>query len=80
MQFTDTARWCDVARINDNGIDREMTADEKAAHDAWAKIAEEEQAAYLAQIAAQQAARQSVIAKLAALGLTEAEIAALLGA
>ena len=68
-----------MTRINDNGVDRDMTADEKAAHDAWAKIAKEEQAAYLAQIAAQQAARQSAMAKLANLGLTESEIKALVG-
>ena len=68
-----------MTRINDNGVDRDMTADEKAAHEAWAKIAEEEQAAYLAQIAAQQAARKSAMAKLADLGLTESEIKALVG-
>lgn len=68
-----------MTRINDNGVDRDMTADEKAAHEAWAKTAEQEQAAYLAQIAAQQAARKSAMAKLADLGLTESEIKALVG-
>lgn len=66
-------------RINDNGIDRDMTAAEKAEYDAWVAVAQQEQAA-AAQIAADRAAAAaSGRAKLAALGLTEAEIAALLG-
>jgi hypothetical protein len=62
--------------VNDNGINREMTADETAAYHAWAEqqIALIEQAE---QAAADKAAtRAAVIAKL---GLTADEAAALLG-
>jgi hypothetical protein len=67
-------------RINDNGVEREMTAAEKTQHAQFLMIAAQEQNA-LEQIEAQQlAAAASGRAKLAALGLTEAEIAALVGA
>ena len=57
-------------KINDNGIDRNMTADEKVAHLAWAETAQAEAQA------AKALARQAVLDKL---GLTADEAAALLG-
>jgi len=67
-------------RINDNGTDREMTAAEQAAYDAWAATAQQEQVAAEQAAADKTAAAASGRAKLAALGLTDAEISALLGA
>jgi hypothetical protein len=67
-------------RTNDNGIDREMTATEKAAHEAWLEIAAREEAARLEAENALTAARQSAVAKLTKLGLTSDEIVALIGA
>jgi len=64
-------------KTNDNGVDRDMTADEEAAHKAWQKIAQGEAAAQEAQEAATAAAKKSAYKKLAALGLTADEIAAL---
>jgi hypothetical protein len=62
--------------VNDNGINREMTADEIAAYQTWVT----EQAALIKQIeqdaADKAAARAAVLAKL---GLTTDEAAALLG-
>lgn len=55
---------------------RDMTPDEVAEYDA----AMNDQQNVIAQIEAAEAARTSAKAKLAALGLTEAEIAALVGA
>jgi len=64
-------------RINDNGVDRDMTLEELAAYEAFseqeAKRAKEEKAAQ----AAAEKARKAVIAKLKDLGLTDAEIAVL---
>lgn len=64
-------------RINDNGVDRDMTAEELATYEAFseqeAKRVKEEKAA---QTAAEKA-RKAVIAKLKDLGLTDAEIAVL---
>jgi hypothetical protein len=62
--------------VNDNGVNREMTADEAAAYQAWAAeqaklIEQAEQAA-----ADKAATRAAVIAKL---GLTADEAAALFG-
>ena len=62
--------------VNDNGVNREMTADEAAAYHAWAEqqtalIEQAEQAA-----ADKAATRAAVIAKLV---LTADEAAALLG-
>lgn len=66
--------------VNDNGTVRPMTDTEQAAH----SQAQREAQAYLAQIAvaadAKAAALASARTKLAALGLTDAEVAALLGA
>ncbi len=63
-------------KINDNGIDREMTSDEEAAHLAWAKIAKTEAQVRADELAAKAAARQAVLDKL---GLTADEAAALFG-
>jgi len=63
-------------KINDNGIDRNMTAEEEAAHLAWAEIAQSEAEAQADALALKQAARQAVLDKL---GLTADEAQALLG-
>ena len=63
-------------KINENGIDRDMTADEEAAYLAWAKIAQAEAKAQADAQTAKQVARQAVLDKL---GLTADEAAALLG-
>jgi hypothetical protein len=68
-----------MAMINDNGIDRNMTKSEKADHDAWAAQLAADEAAQAAALEAQAAARASALAKLSALGLTDDEIAALVG-
>jgi hypothetical protein len=62
-------------RINDNGIERDMTPDEIANYEAVIATAEAENAAIQAKAQAIASAR----AKLAALGLTEAEVKALVG-
>ena len=67
-------------RINDNGIDRDMTAQELAEYQTWAEQAQQQQLAADAAAQAAADARTSALAKLSALGLTQAEIAALLGA
>jgi len=63
-------------KIQINDTVRDATPQEAAALDAARIRSEETIAAYRAQIAA----RESALSKLAALGLTDAEIAALLGA
>ena len=63
-------------KINDNGIDRNMTADEEAAHLAWQQIAQAETKARANEAAVKAEARQAVLDKL---GLTTDEAAALLG-
>jgi len=63
-------------KINDNGIDREMTTEEETAHKAWQKIAKAEAEAQAEAQVAKVAARQAVLEKL---GLTTDEAAALLG-
>ena len=63
-------------KINDNGVDRDMTEAEQAAHKEWA-ASEQAQAEANAQVeAAKAAARQAVLDKL---GLTANEAQALLG-
>jgi len=57
-----------------------LAADEIAQMDADAAIVAAELAAREAEAAARQAARESALAKLAALGLTEEEAAAIVGA
>lgn len=61
--------------INDGGVDREMT---KAEHDQWLDLVADIDSQNAAREAAAEA-KASARAKLAALGLTEAEIAALAG-
>lgn len=68
-----------MTKINDNGIDREMTTEEKASYEEWSKIAIVEEVAQKEARQAAIAAKESAKAKLAALGLTEAEVLALLG-
>lgn len=63
-------------RINDNGIDRDMTDEEAAAHKEWADQHNAEIAAQIDADAQRAAARASAVAKL---GLTADEIAALFG-
>ena len=66
-----------MTRTNDNGVDRDMTADEETEHasivaDNTARRAADDKA-----VTAQAAAKKSAYKKLAALGLTADEIAAL---
>lgn len=61
--------------INDGGIEREMTQVE---HDEWLELVADVEARTAA-IQAATAAKESARAKLKALGLTDAEIAALAG-
>ena len=62
--------------INDNGIDRNMTAEEEAAHLAYQQVAQAEAQAQADALALKQAARLAVLDKL---GLTADEAQALLG-
>ena len=66
-------------RINDNGIDRDMTAEEEKSHMAAAAAIQQERAARNTIIAADTATLRSAITKLKATGLTAAEITALTG-
>jgi hypothetical protein len=63
-------------KINENGIDRNMTAEEEAAHLANQQVAQVEAQAKADAVALKQAARQAVLDKL---GLTADEAQALLG-
>ncbi len=63
-------------RINDNGIERNMTAEEEAAHLVYAESVKAEQEAQAAAKAEKNAARNAVLTKL---GLSAEEAAALLG-
>ena len=63
-------------KINDNGIDRDMTSSEEAAYLAWQVIAQAETQADADAKIAKQVARQAVLDKL---GLTQDEAQALLG-
>ena len=62
-------------KINDNGFNREMTAEEETAHKAWQKIAQAEEKAQTQIAAERQALKTATLAKL---GLTADEVAALL--
>ena len=68
-----------MTRINDNGIERDMTPQEQAIYDAWASDAQKEQDDIVQQLQDQLTAKASALSKLKALGLTDAEIAALVG-
>ena len=63
-------------KINDNGTDRNMTADEEAAHKAWQQVAQAEAQAQADAAEAKQVARLAVLDRL---GLTEQEAQLLLG-
>ena len=63
-------------KINDNGTDRDMTADEIATHEAWAKVKETENKA-AAKAEADKAKQRQVV--LDRLGITADEAALLLG-
>jgi hypothetical protein len=63
-------------KINDNGVDRDMTETELAEYQEAAKVAKAEAKAYVEAQAAKAAERQAVLDKL---GLTANEAAALLG-
>lgn len=65
--------------INDNGVDREMTEAEIAAYKAAQKSIDDELAKQAAQAKAVEDAKTSARNKLKALGLTDDEIAALVG-
>jgi hypothetical protein len=65
--------------INDNGTDREMLPSEKGDYENAVATITEEALQIELQIQEKLAARASAITKLSALGLTEAEINALLG-
>jgi ATPase subunit of ABC transporter with duplicated ATPase domains len=65
--------------VSGETVIRPMSADEAAAYEAAMQHADAEEAQNAAQRAAQQAAKESARAKLAALGLTEEEITALVG-
>ena len=67
-------------RINDNGVDRDMTTAEQATYEVAAAAAAAQQAAIEQAEADKAAAAASGRTKLAALGLTDDEINALLGA
>ena len=66
-------------RINDNGIDRDMTPEEETAYKKAASLATKDDEARIAALEAVAAAKASARAKLKALGLTDDEIAALVG-
>jgi hypothetical protein len=66
-------------RIHDNGIDRDMTAAEKAAHDEVAQELQTHAAATAVAADAKAAALASARTKLAAFGLTDDEVDALFG-
>ena len=63
-------------RINDNGIDRDMTADEEALHLASLQVAQAEAQAQADALEAKQVARLALLDRL---GLTEQEVQLLLG-
>ena len=63
-------------KINDNGVDRDMTKAEVAEYEAWAAVALIEHEQQLKAAADKAAARQAVLDKL---GLTQNEAQALLG-
>jgi hypothetical protein len=62
-------------RINDNGIDRDMTEEEQATHEEWQKKIKADAAAEAKAKADNQALKDATLAKL---GLTADEVSALL--
>jgi hypothetical protein len=63
-------------KINDNGTDRDMTADEIATHEAWAKVKTAEAKAQAKADLERATAKQAVLDRL---GITADEAALLLG-
>jgi hypothetical protein len=68
-----------MTRINDNGVERDMTETELAAYKQAQKDANADAAAIKAATEAKAAALTSARAKLSKLGLTDDELEALLG-
>jgi hypothetical protein len=66
-------------RINDNGVDRDMTKAEVTQYNKMSAQIEADEQAAADERAAREAAQQAALAKLTALGLTEAELNAILG-
>ena len=62
-------------KINDNGLDRDMTAEELETHKAAIKAAVQEDNAKAKELADRQALKEATLAKL---GLTADEVASLL--
>ena len=62
-------------KINDNGINREMTTEEETEHKAWQKIEQAEIKTQAQLVADRQKLKTATLAKL---GLTADEVAALL--
>ena len=63
-------------KINDNGVDRDMTADELTTYEAWVKVKETENKAAAKAEADRATAKQAVLDRL---GITANEVALLLG-
>jgi hypothetical protein len=63
-------------RINDNGIDRDMTADEEKTHLVWLNQTIKEQEARAEALAIRAVAREALLARL---GITAEEAQLLLG-
>ncbi len=67
-------------RIHVNGVDRDATAEEKAVIEATQAEMQAESSAQAAAAVNAKATKASAKAKLTALGLTDAEVSALIGA
>jgi hypothetical protein len=63
-------------KINDNGIDRNMTAHEETEYEAWAEVAQTEAIVFAEMQKSKLAAREAAISKL---GLSADEAQALFG-
>lgn len=77
--MTDTAKVVEIDCSTGVSIERDMTAEEVASMEAMRAESEARRIEEEAAAAAKAAAKASAIAKLAALGLTEEEAAALVG-
>ena len=66
-------------RINDNGVDRDMSEQELSEYKVVITDAKASKKALDAEQATKDAARVSAVAKLAALGLNEAEVLSIIG-
>ena len=63
-------------KINDNGVDRDMTADELTTYEAWVKVKETENKAAAKAETERAKAKQAVLDRL---GITSDEVALLFG-